>query len=75
MDGAGLTTGSVAGSGASGAGRIMWVETNVHYKFAEVWGLWKVRDGSLMRRSEVDRSEERKWKPSLRIRLSRWRPG
>ena len=30
--------GSVAGSGASGGGRIMGVEASVHSKLAEVWG-------------------------------------
>ena len=38
-------------------------------------GLWKVTEGGLMRRSWVHGSEKRMWKPSLRIRLSRWRPG
>ena len=35
---AGLTTGSVAGSGAGGSGRIMGVEAGVHNKLAEVRG-------------------------------------
>ena len=38
------------------------------------WGLRNVIEGGLMRMSWVDGSEERMWKPSLRIRLSRWRP-
>ena len=38
-------------------------------------GLRKVPEGGLMRRSWVDESEERMWKPSLRICLSRCRPG
>ena len=38
MNGAGLTTGSVAGSGASGGGRIIRAEASVHNKLAEVWG-------------------------------------
>ena len=38
MNGAGLTPGSVAGSGAGGGGRIMGAETGVHHKLAEVWG-------------------------------------
>ena len=37
MNGAGLTTGSVAWSGAGGGGRIMGVEASVHNKLAEVW--------------------------------------
>ena len=36
MNGAGLTPGSVAGSGASGGDRIMGVEAGVHHKLAEV---------------------------------------
>ena len=32
MNGAGLTTGSIAGSGASGSGRIMRAEASVHSK-------------------------------------------
>ena len=31
-------SGSVAGSGAGGGGRIMGAETGVHHKLAEVWG-------------------------------------
>ena len=38
MNGEGLTSGSVAGSEASGGGRIMGVEASVHNKLAEVWG-------------------------------------
>ena len=38
MNGVGLTTGSVAGSGAGGGGRIMGVEAGVHNKLVEVWG-------------------------------------
>ena len=38
MNGADLTPGSVAGSGAGGGGRIMGAEAGVHNKFAEVWG-------------------------------------
>ena len=37
-------------------------------------GLQKGTEGGLMRRSWVDGSEERMWKPSLRIRLSQCRP-
>ena len=39
MNGAGLTPGSVARSGASGGGRIMEAEPRVHNKLAEVRGL------------------------------------
>ena len=38
MNGAGLTPGLVAGSGASGGGRIMGVEAHVHNQLAEVRG-------------------------------------
>ena len=38
MNRAGLTKGSVAGSGASGGDRIMETEASVHNKLAEVWG-------------------------------------
>ena len=70
MNGAGLTPGSVARSGASGGGRVMEAEADVHSKLAEVRGFAESDRG----RSWVDGSEERIWKPSLRIRLSRWRP-
>ena len=36
MNGAGLTPGSVAWSGAGGGGRIMGAEAGVHNKLAEV---------------------------------------
>ena len=39
VNGAGLTLGSVAGSGAGGSGRIMDAEAGVHKKLAEVWGI------------------------------------
>ena len=38
MNGAGLTPGSVAGSGAGGGGKIMGAEAVVHHKLVEVWG-------------------------------------
>ena len=38
VNGAGLTPGSVAGSGAGGSCRIMDAEAGVHSKLAEVWG-------------------------------------
>ena len=37
MNGAGLTPGSVARSGASGGGRIMGAEAGVHNKLAEIF--------------------------------------
>ena len=36
MNGAGLTTGSIAGSGAHGDGMIMEAEASVHNKLVEV---------------------------------------
>ena len=59
--------GSVAVSGASVSGRIMgWrlVSTISRQRFG---GLWKVTEGGLMRRSWMDGSAKRMWKPSLRI--------
>ena len=45
MNGAGLTPGSVAGSGAIGGGRIMGAESGVHHKLAEVgWFARKTKD-------------------------------
>ena len=41
MNGAGLTTGSVAGSGASGGGRIMGAEVSIYNKLAQVWAFVK----------------------------------
>ena len=38
MNGAGLTPGSAAGSGAGGGGRIIGAKAGVHNKLAEVWG-------------------------------------
>ena len=75
MNGAGLTPGSVAGSGASGGGRIMDAEAGVHSKLAEVWGFAESNRGRFDEEVLGGGSEERMWKPSLRIRLSRWRPG
>ena len=75
MNGAGLTPGSVVGSGTSGGGRIMGAEARVHNKLAEVRGFTESDRGGFDRRSWVDGSEERVWKPSLRICLRRWSPG
>ena len=75
MNGAGLTTGSVAGSGAGGVGRFMGAEAGVHNKLAQVWRFAESDRARFDEESWVDGSEERMWKPSLRIRLSRWRPG
>ena len=45
MNAAGLTLGSVAGSGASGGDRIMGVEAGVHNKLTEVWGFVEIDRG------------------------------
>ena len=46
MNGAGLTPGSVAGSGPSGGGRTMGAEAGVHHKLAEVgWFVESDRGG------------------------------
>ena len=74
MNGAGLTPESVAGSGAGGGGRIMDAEGDVHHKLAELGWFAESDRGGLMRRSWVDGSEERMWKPSLSIRLRRCKP-
>ena len=71
VNGAGLTSGSIARSGASGSGSIVGAETRVDNELAKVRGFRKVTDRGSVRRSWVDGSEERIWKPSLRIRL-RW---
>ena len=64
-----LASGSIAGPEASEGGRFLGAETSVHNELAEVGGFLKVTEGSLVRRSWVEGSEERMWKPSLRIRL------
>ena len=45
------------------------VETRVDNELVEVGGFRKVTEGGLVRRTWVDGSEERIWKPFLRIRL------
>ena len=74
MNGAGLTLGSVAGSGAGEGGRIVGAKAVSTISWRRFGGLQKVTEGGLMRMSWMDGSEERMWKPSLRIRMSRWRP-
>ena len=44
---AGLTMGSVAGSRASGGGRLMEVEASVYNKLVEVWGFVESDRGKL----------------------------
>ena len=45
MNAAGLTPGSVPGSGAGGGGRFMGAEAGVHHKLAEVWGFAEIDRG------------------------------
>ena len=71
VNGAGLTSGLIARSGASGGGSAVGTETHVDMSWQRLGGFWKVIHGGLVRRSWVDGSEERIWKPSLRIRLRR----
>ena len=52
-------------------GSSVGAETHVNNELVEVRGFQKVTDGGLVRRSWVDGSEERIWKPSLRICLRR----
>ena len=51
------------------------VETGVNDELVEVECFWKVTEGGLARRFWVHGSEERMWKPSLRILLRQWRSG
>ena len=65
VNGTGLTSRSMARSGAVGA------EIHINNELADVRDFRKVTEGGLVRKSWVDGSEERIWKPSLRICL-RW---
>ena len=71
VNGAGLTSGLIARSGASGVGSTVGTETGVDNELAKVRGFLEGDRRGLVRRSWVDRSEERIWKPSLRICLRR----
>ena len=71
VNGAGLTSGFIARLGASGGGSTVGAETRVDNELVKVGGFRKVTDKGLVRRSWVDGSEERIWKPSLRIHLRR----
>ena len=71
VNGAGLTSGSIARSGASGGGNTVGWSLVSTMSWRRLGGFWKVTDEGLVRRSWVDGSEERIWKPSLRIRLIR----
>ena len=69
VNGTSLPSGSIAGPGAYGGGRPVGAETCVHNGLAEVGEFFKVTEGGFVRRSWVEGSEERMWKPSLRIHL------
>ena len=57
VNGAGLTSGSTARSGACGSGSYVGAETHVDNELAEVRGFQKVTDGDLVRRSWIDGSK------------------
>ena len=69
MNGAGLTSGSIARSGASGGGSTVGTETGVDNELAKVRGFSEGDRRGFGKK--VDGSEERIWEPSLRIRLRR----
>ena len=71
MNGAGLTSGSVARSGAGGGGSTGGMEIRVDNELVKVRGFLEGDRRGLVRRSWVDGSKERIWKPSLRICLRR----
>ena len=71
VNGTGITSRSIARSGACGGGSSVGAESYVNNDLAEVGGFWKVTEEDLVRRSWVEGSEERIWKPSLKICL-RW---
>ena len=68
---AGLTSGSIARSGASGGGSTMGRRLVLTMSRRRLGGFRKVTDRGLVRRSWVEGSEERIWKPSLRNHLRR----
>ena len=61
VNGAGLTSGLIARSGASGGGATVGTETGVNNELARLGGFRKVTEGGLVRRSWVDGSEGRIW--------------
>ena len=67
----GLTSGSIASSGACGGGSSVGRRLVSTMSWCRLGGFREVTDGGLVRRSWVDGSKERIWKPSLRIRLKR----
>ena len=71
VNGTGLTSGSIARSGASRGGSTMGRRLMSTMSWRRLGDFWKVTDGGLVRRSWVDGSEEMIWKPSLRINLRR----
>ena len=71
VNGAGLTSGSIARSVACGGGSTVGADTRVNNELAKVRGFSEGDRRGLVRRFWVDGSEERIWKPSPRICL-RW---
>ena len=71
VNGAGFTLGSIARSGASGGGSTVGAETSVNNELAKVRGFSVGERWGLVRRSWVNGSEERIWKPTMRIHLKR----
>ena len=68
VNGTSLTSGSIAGLGVCGDGRPIW-----GWRFVSTMS-WQTM-GSLVRRSWFEGSEERIWKPFLRICLRQRQPG
>ena len=71
VNGAGVTSGSTARSGANWGGSTEGMRLVSTMSWRRLGGFRKVTDGGLVRRSWVDGSEERIEKSSLRICL-RW---
>ena len=71
VNGTGLTSGSMARSGVCEGGNPGGRRLVSTMSWQRLGGFWKVTDGGLVRRSWVDGSEERIWKPSLMICLRR----
>ena len=71
VNGTNLASGSIAGPGACGGGRSLGAGTSVHNELAEFGAFIESDREGLVRRSWIEGSEDRMWKPSLRICL-RW---
>ena len=71
VDGKVNRTRPVSESEAGGGSRFMQAKNSVNNELTEIAGGAGSGGGGLVRRSWVDGSKEKIWKPSLRIRL-RW---